>query len=247
MSTRNSTFERIRRPDGAAEPLRNGFTLIELLAVLAIGSVLVMLVGATASGTLKKTETLQCLAKMRTLGAAAILYGQDHNGAFPRSIHSAYAAREKNWVQTIAPYVGDGLDSTAPNWKENFNRFYRCPADAHTSTSFYSYGFNVYFELNPGSDDYVGSPTTWRKIIQVPHPAKTILLAEASPIANGDHLMCHMWESLLAADNDLDGLRHGKTSNYLFVDGHAESLRVDGTFDPAKNINRWNPSLAGGG
>lgn len=247
MRIRNLAVERILRSDGICKPLRNGFTLIELLAVLAIGSVLVMLVGATASGTLKKTQNLQCLAKMRTLGTAALLYGQDHQGTFPRSIHSAYAAREKNWVQTIAPYVADGLDPATPHWKEDFNRFYRCPADPHTSTSFYSYGFNVFFELNPSSDDYTGAPATWRRIIQVPHPAKTILLAETTPLANGDHLMCHLWESLVAAENDLDEIRHGNTSNYLFVDGHVESLKVEDTFNPAKNINRWNPSLAGGG
>jgi prepilin-type processing-associated H-X9-DG protein len=56
--------------------------------------------------------------------------------------------------------------------------------------------------------------------------------------------MCHQWSKQAAALNAVDSLRHGKVSNYLFVDGHVESLRLEQTFDPAAGINLWNPSLA---
>jgi prepilin-type processing-associated H-X9-DG protein len=38
--------------------------------------------------------------------------------------------------------------------------------------------------------------------------------------------------------------RHNGRANYLFVDGHVESLPVEATF-VARSENLWNPSVAG--
>jgi len=47
------------------------------------------------------------------------------------------------------------------------------------------------------------------------------------------------------AANAVDAKRHDGKANYLFVDGHVETLPISSTFDTAKGINLWNPSLAG--
>ena len=125
-----------------------------------------------------------------------------------------------------------------------FNTLYRCPEDKTRDPKVYSYALNVHLELDPDNDDYLGEPTTWNRASSVPAPARTILLAETS--GSADHLMCHWWESAAIAATEVDGLVHGKkTSNYVFADGHVESLPFDQTYDPGKNLNLWNPSLAG--
>ena len=106
----------------------------------------------------------------------------------------------------------------------------------------------MYFELNPDNDDYLGTPQTWRRLASIPHPATTILQAEVSGSGSSmsdtaDHIMAHFWMTLPDAC-DVDGLRHKGRSNYNFVDGHAAARQLSATFDPAMQLDMWDPFLA---
>jgi len=127
---------------------------------------------------------------------------------------------------------------------KDFNRLFRCPSDKETDMYTYSYGLNVFFELDPRGDDYQGSPQTWRKLSQIPHPSQTILMAETRPVRFGDHLMSHFWSTPEAAANALSGKRHLGKSHFLFVDGHVQAMEVKETLNPSQCRNLWNPSLA---
>lgn len=228
----------------SAKFYRRGFTLVELLVVIAIVAVLVTLSAATLRRSINSAKTVSCMAKMKNLGGSIILYTQDHNGEFPRSLHSAGANREPGWAKSIAPYLGASESEIRNSWPVIFNDKFRSPSDPSRDVNIYSYALNVYFELNPDSDDYEGAPQTWRRLGQVPSPEGTVLLAQTAPVRFGDHLMCHDWSSVQSAKNALNYEIHNGKANYLYVDGHVETLRVEQTFNPAKNINRWNPSLA---
>ena len=110
------------------------------------------------------------------------------------------------------------------------------PEDKNASVTRWSYALNVFYELNPDGDDYDGSPRTWRRVAAVPHPARTILLAEPRSLDFGNHIMCHLWRGTAAAQYALDYKRHGAASNYLFLDGHVETLPLDAVYSPAKRI-----------
>lgn len=185
-----------------------------------------------------------CATKLRTLAMGIPLYALDHDGEFPRSLHSAGAHREPGWAASIATYLGAPPTDSLAAWKPVFNRYFRCPSDPSADATVYSYGMNVFFELTPDGDDYTGSPATWRRPSQVPSPSRTVLLGETRPVAFGDHFMCHQWAGTQAARNALAWDRHSKKSNYLFVDGHVEALPVEATFNPGADVNLWNPSLA---
>ena len=43
---------------------------------------------------------------------------------------------------------------------------------------------------------------------------------------------------------EIDQFRHGKTSNYLFLDWHVQILKFEKTYDVANNVNKWNPLIA---
>lgn len=221
-----------------------GFTLVELLAVVAVVGILAAIILASVGGVQRRAHGLECAARMRALGMAVQLYTQDHNGEFPRSFHSAGAHREPGWAASAAPYLGAGAATSLTQWKPIFNRYFRCPEERSTDATVYSYGLNVHFELDPSGDNYRGSPATWRRIAQVPAPSRTILLAETPPIAFGDHFMCHQWSGAGAARNAVAHARHEGKSNYLFVDGHVETLTVEETIDTGGGVNLWNPSLA---
>ncbi|MBC2600556.1 prepilin-type N-terminal cleavage/methylation domain-containing protein [Puniceicoccus vermicola] len=240
----------LRRPSaGQITPLKKakpliGFTLIELLVCIAVLGILVALVFPAISKARSGADQTADAAKMRNIGQAVILFSQDHNGVFPRSWHSSGANREPGWAQSIAPYMGASSSEISGEWARTFNRYFRAPDDDNIDPYLYSYGFNVNFELDPNGDDYTGSPQTWRKVSQVPDPGHTILVARIQPIQFADHFMCHLWSSISAAENIVNYDVHKGQANYLFVDGHVETLALAETFNPSQKINRWNPSLS---
>jgi prepilin-type processing-associated H-X9-DG protein len=38
--------------------------------------------------------------------------------------------------------------------------------------------------------------------------------------------------------------RHSETANYLWVDGHVSNEVFTDTYDPTRNLDRWNPGKA---
>lgn len=228
-------------------PLGAGFTLVELLVVIAIIAVLAAVAVAASGSAQSKSAATGCASNLRNLGAALQLYCADHGGAFPRSFHSAGAFREPGWAASIAPYLGSPEATSMDDWKNVFSKFFRCPADKNSDPMIFSYGLNVFFELDPDGDDYVGAPATWRRTVAVSNPSRTILLAEVASAGGGmtaDHFMCHQWSSVNAAKNAVAHERHSGKSNFLFVDGHVAMLPVAETF-ASRTKNFWNPSTAG--
>jgi prepilin-type processing-associated H-X9-DG protein/prepilin-type N-terminal cleavage/methylation domain-containing protein len=223
---------------------RRGFTLVELLIAVAVIIMLGGVATAAIRSAMRKADAVKCASTLKSLGTATILYTQDHQGQFPRSFHSAGAHRQPGWAISIAPYLGISEVQIEDDWPDVFNSYYRSPVDRSTDPFVYSYALNVHFELHPDGDDYAGSPATWRRLSQISNPEAVILMGQPKPVRFGDHLMCHQWSGIQAAKNALNHTIHDGKANYLFLDGHVGMLRVEETFDPTRNINRWNPSLA---
>ncbi|MDP3850812.1 MAG: prepilin-type N-terminal cleavage/methylation domain-containing protein [Luteolibacter sp.] len=221
-----------------------GFTLVELLVVVLVIGALAAVATASARGSIRKANAIRCAAKLKSLGTATLLYSQENQGQLPRSFHSAGSHHQPGWAVSTAPYLGISESQIETDWKGVFNTHYRSPADPSTDPFVYSYALNVHFELDPDGDDYIGSPANWRRLHQSPSPGATILLGQTKAVRFGDHLMCHQWSGVQAAKNALNHAIHDGKANYLFLDGHVETLRVEDTFDPSRKINRWNPSLA---
>lgn len=214
---------------------RQAFTLIELLVVVAVIAILAGLLLPALSRAKHSARSVYCLSQMRQVAMAIRLYADDHEEYFPRSQHSAFARGELPWGRAIAEQLG----SSSRSWTNLLTGLYQCPSDQRRKP--WSYGQNVYFELDPDMDDYQGSPQSWRRVPMVPHPSATVLQGENASAA--DHIMPHFW---LNASNatDVAHARHGKRSNYSFVDGHVEAREFSTTYEPDRQVDAWNPSLA---
>jgi len=217
------------------------FTLLELLVVIGIIGILAGMLLPALSRAKESARSIQCLSRMRQLGLALHMYADDHQDRLPRSQHSAFAHGELPWVRALAP----GLGRPGQSWTNLVATMYRCPSDRRQS--WLSYAQNVYFELSPEGDDYVGSPLTWRRTSLVPHPSSTIVHAENETEEDyamaPDHIMAHFWTT--AADGlEVAKTRHNGRSNYTFVDGHAASRRFETTYEPSQGVDAWNPSIA---
>jgi prepilin-type N-terminal cleavage/methylation domain-containing protein/prepilin-type processing-associated H-X9-DG protein len=220
---------------------RRGFSLIELLIVVAIIAILISILGPAMASSRRSANATTCLSQMREIGMATTAYMMDNDDYFPRSSHSALANNVMPWGYAIVPYLGQG-QYTGPgaDWDQLFNKLYRCRADLRTDC--WSYGKNVWFELTSGEIgelEGIAEGPTYTKSSDVVHPSTTILYGELGSGSMGDHIMAHFW--YLGGTPEVDAMRHGTTSNYAFVDGHAEPCRFSSTFDLKAGTDLWKP------
>jgi prepilin-type processing-associated H-X9-DG protein/prepilin-type N-terminal cleavage/methylation domain-containing protein len=207
------------------------FTLIELLVVMAVIALLAALLLPALSRAKEKGRQTVCLGHLRQISLAVRFYAEENDDEFPRSQHSAFSHGQLAWGRALAPALG----ATTTAWTNLLSGVYRCPTDRRTTP--WSYGLNVYFELGP-DDDYRGKPEQWRRISKVPKPTTTILMAENA--SSADHIMPNFWVNAQDAV-DVASRRHGQRANYLFVDGHVETLKFNRVYDPATPVDLWHP------
>ena len=212
-----------------------GFTLIELLVVIALIAILAGLLFPALSRAKESARATQCLSQMRQIGLAVRLYADYNEDEFPRSQHTAFAYGQPSWGRAVAPQ----LTQSIATWTNLLRGVYHCPSDRRAAP--WSYGQNVYFELEPDNDDYTGAPLTWRRLASIPRSSSTILQAETT--GSVDHIMPHFWMTPQDA-TDVDARRHKGRSNYNFVDGHSEAREFRTTYAPSCQVDLWNPQLA---
>lgn len=183
------------------------FTLIEVLCATVIIAVLALLAGTAIGAMTAKTDALTCLSNLRQIGVAARTFVGENNGRLPSSSHHQAAdGTSLSWTNTLAVYLGDDFIG-------------RCPSqDSHAAKV--TYGWNDLVTDTSGAGIPVSLCDT---------PAATILVAELAANQISEHfhfrgavrngrLTFNQFRSMVAVDV------HGQTANYLFVDGHAESL-----------------------
>lgn len=217
---------------------RRAFTLLELLVVIGVIGILLGLLLPSLAQARNSSRSAACQSQLRQIVAATLLYAQENNDQFPRTQHTASAFRQLPWGRAIVPVMCPcPCGMSALSWDRVFNGLYRCPVDKRRDK--WSYGMNVYYELG-SNDDYMGSPATWRRTADVASPAAAILFAELNNSV--DHVMAHFWEP--GCPVEVDTLRHGYSSNYAYVDGHAGTMEFIETYNPKNHRDRWNPGLA---
>src|SRR5687767_9151599 len=96
---------------------KRAFTLVELLVVIGIIALLIAILMPALSAARRQANTTKCMANLRSIGQAIMLYVHDHKGIMPLSVHR-YDAQGDNipdpapggnweyrWPDRLAPYV----------------------------------------------------------------------------------------------------------------------------------------------
>jgi len=82
-----------------SSPPRRGFTLIEMMIVVTIIAILAALMFPVFSHTREKARSVRCMANLRQLGQAIMMYAQDWDDGYPFGVDPADKFAPQIWYQ----------------------------------------------------------------------------------------------------------------------------------------------------
>lgn len=218
---------KLQRPRAAG-----AFTLIELLVVISIIGILASLLLPAVSSASAKAKQVKCSSNLRQIGLGIMMYADDFEGSLPKTAHSTFSTNQL-WIRKILPYVG------------NSEEIRLCPSDPtrvkRRTAGGTSYILNEFISV-PVVDSFGQLISPIPKLDQIREPSETILMFEVAedygPSVFSDHTHSRSWlrsgwEGVIA-DIQPDRHRTGQAqpdrsngrANYLFVDGHVESMNA---------------------
>jgi len=130
---------------------KKGFTLIELLVVIAIIAILAAILFPVFAQARRKARTAACLANLKQLQLAMLMYADDYDETFPPVLYSGYtddgapigitysgmsnAVDDMGWGMALIPYVKNITEFGDPGMAKNaeYCGWYNTDWMAHSS------------------------------------------------------------------------------------------------------------------
>jgi prepilin-type processing-associated H-X9-DG protein len=183
---------------------------VELLAVVVIFATLTTLFSAGWQTMINRGRATECAGNLRTIGLASMEYAADNDMTLPVTVHQRRRGLQ-SWTLSLQPYTTKTLS-------------FHCPCD-EVKDRVFSYCINDFLTPNPAG----AALLDFSRLNRLSSPARTIMFAEASKgYLNADHFHFADYAGLnIPGDVFADQVaveRHSKGANYLFADGHVETL-----------------------
>ena len=212
--------------------MKKRFTLIELLVVIAIIAILAAMLLPALSAARERAKSSNCVAKLKNLGVAVVLYAEDYDSYLPGSslLSSTAAIDIRNATTTGSPwlifmtnsYLGDIPRTSTPVLRAFYERHYRCPADNEQHFGDY------------GSSGSYASYFAWTGRGNTTIPPRMIIGRDNPGLA----IMNDASKQISTAARS-DKMAHKTFVNVLYLGGHINSVLIKET-DPVATSSTAN-------
>jgi prepilin-type processing-associated H-X9-DG protein/prepilin-type N-terminal cleavage/methylation domain-containing protein len=188
-------------------PASRGFTLVEVLVVVAIIVAATSIAVPVARSLMTRSHAVNCSSNLRQIGLAAMMYAGDNQMTLPSTSHQRGG---RSWTLTLQPYVSGTIT-------------FKCAQDPHKRRA-YTYVINDFLTPYPAGADHLN----YSILARIERTEATFMFAEASPSHSSDHFHFAPYAGgripSAVFEHQVAVRSHGESANYLFADGHVETL-----------------------
>ena len=216
--------------------MKRAFTLIELLVVIAIIAILAAILFPVFAQARDKARQTSCLSNQKQLALGTLMYIQDYDETFPRSVYVVAPNIAFSAYDAIGPYLKNIQIFQCPSATPGVNWRARVAAIGLQSPNFQFVGFVP--NLGVFGEYLCGTP--FNK--QTPAQSLAAMQAPVDTILFFDGWMRNT--TVLDWFNFLGDARHNDGTTMCFADGHSKWFRfgatLPGGITPATGVNRPN-------
>ncbi len=215
---------------------KRGFTLIELLVVIAIIAILAAILFPVFAKAKATAQATSCLANMKQIGSASVLYADDNQGGVVPTIIGEYSytdsssanAGRKYWSRILFKYVRSEAAYVCPARPKEAGVWGWTGQCVKTN-----YGINS----EVASRDSIPQGSQKRMMSMFSRPTRMILLTEVK-----GNIWATGWTLIWGKErlNTYMPKAHFNKINITFLDGHAKTMYAFETIGKSATEWMWN-------
>lgn len=220
-----------------------GFSLIEMIVVLGIISILAAVLFPVFAKARQGAQRTSCSSNLRQIGAGLTQYIQENDEALPASAWGGVASASNNagaykWMDAIFPYVRDEKLFVCPSDTDGKYIYNKKIPTGETSIEYGSYGQNgAYRSVGDRQTPPRSAVGALVNLSSVAQPSATVWATDTNNREEINGSYGFTWPNAdthppltkIEAHRQLDRIveRHLDTTNVLWCDGHASSVKLE--------------------